>query len=206
MREYRTIEEWHAQQEAWARDFFPDHHITGHTVVADHGAQRSPIEILHWRKSGTSINAIRYELAGGLLIVTGDLGDAVYQWSERISVPFVAGCNLDYFASKCLASEHGRGYRRRCDHLARVEFADRMRDIEDDPEAYEDERAAVEFSGDFHDWTDDPQGYVREIYDRTGDGELAAVYADFGMAVSLRCRAHLIGLKMIHTMYGAGAL
>lgn len=143
-------------------------------------------------------------MTGGLLIVTGDLGDAIYQWSDRISVTFLAGCNLDYFASKCLASEHGRGYAERSMELARLEFADRMRWLQEEPED-DSERQAVDAAADFDDWSDDPEGYAREIYEEGGDSELTRIYAELGMAPSLRCRAHLVGLKMIHAILEASA-
>jgi hypothetical protein len=37
------------------------------------------------------------------LIVLGDFGDAVYSWSQKVSLEFLADCDLDYFHSKCVS-------------------------------------------------------------------------------------------------------
>lgn len=68
-------------------------------------------ELIVWKRPGSGIFAIHYLLYHSVLFVTGDLGEAVYRWSQPISVPFLAGCNIDYFESKCVASESGREYR-----------------------------------------------------------------------------------------------
>lgn len=67
------------------------------------------LEELLW-SSGSTIHKILYLRRRNVLFVCGDLGEAVYVWSEHFILERIAGCSLDYFASKCQASEDGRGY------------------------------------------------------------------------------------------------
>lgn len=61
-------------------------------------------------KPGTNIDMLCFNTFYGYLTVIGDLGDAVYQWGERITLDWVAGCSLDYVLGKCQASEVGRDF------------------------------------------------------------------------------------------------
>ncbi len=82
------------------RIYFPDH-----VAKAD-----SDEHMIQWKKPGTGNNSVVYLLHRNLLFVGGDLGSAVYCWSQCITLDFLAGCNLDYFAGKCEASEVGRSF------------------------------------------------------------------------------------------------
>lgn len=76
-----------------------------HVVVV--GAD--PDTELVFRKVESTDWLIRYTIVGGNnLVVTGDLGCAVYAWGSRISFRWLGGCNLSYLLSKCEASEWGR--------------------------------------------------------------------------------------------------
>lgn len=62
-----------------------------------------------FRKAKSTDWLMRYTIVGGInLVVTGDLGSAVYRWGEPISFPWLAGLSLSYMMSKCEASEWGR--------------------------------------------------------------------------------------------------
>lgn len=65
---------------------------------------------LVWQKPGTGVNSIVYLMRKGFLYVSGDLGEAVYCWSGRVTLPFLNDCSLDYFQGKCEASETGRRF------------------------------------------------------------------------------------------------
>jgi hypothetical protein len=85
-----------------ARDWFSSHVASLVTFKDD--ISREIIRLV-WAKLGTGINRIDYLLYGNVLFVCGDLGEAVYQWSQPISLEFLADCDLDYFGSKCRASD-----------------------------------------------------------------------------------------------------
>lgn len=82
----------------WFKDHVPDFVIFSKDFIK-----------IKWKKPGEWNCAIVYylDLKMGYLLVAGDLGEAVYQWSGPISLNFVANCNLDYFDSKCQASSCG---------------------------------------------------------------------------------------------------
>lgn len=81
-----------------------DAHFKNHVVEQEHESE------IVWATPGTGTNRVVYRLMVGSLFVSGDLGHAIYQWTQPISWPFLAGLELDYFASKCEASEVGRNY------------------------------------------------------------------------------------------------
>lgn len=63
-----------------------------------------------WRKPESSIYYINYIISVNHLIVTGDAGDAIYAWGQTLTWEWLADLELDYFVSKCIASEEGRPY------------------------------------------------------------------------------------------------
>lgn len=68
------------------------------------------VTILDWHNPDRgTIYATRYIFDGRVLVVHGDIGDAVYGWSERITPEFVASCEVTYFASKCVSDKEHRG-------------------------------------------------------------------------------------------------
>jgi len=55
---------------------------------------------------------IWYILRQSTLMVYGDLGEAIYRWyGPDATLRWVSGCDLQYFHSKCMASEDGRQVR-----------------------------------------------------------------------------------------------
>jgi hypothetical protein len=101
--------------------WFADHRAT---VTAHDPADESQYEIqtLYWAKPGTGHLAVRYVIMGPVLMVWGDLESAVYRWSSVISWEFLAGCDLQYFESKCEASPKGRDYEDYDSDLALADF------------------------------------------------------------------------------------
>ena len=64
---------------------------------------------LRRKEPGTSINHIYHVLVEkhGTLMVYGDLGEAIYRWSDNVSFEWIANLDLHYFHGKCQASEKG---------------------------------------------------------------------------------------------------
>ncbi len=90
-------------------ELFKDHTVTayGTTAAPDFG----PVEFLTWRKPESNTYWIDYLFYKGQLVVTGDVGEAVYWWGNHsLDLSWVSKCELDYFAGKCRASEEGRAY------------------------------------------------------------------------------------------------
>lgn len=163
----------------------------------EHQAVRSmngQIDTLSWRKPGTGIYSVRYLVDGSRLIVSGDVGDAIYQWSERVSFEFIASLSLDYFAGKCAASEYGRGNQTwNPEHLQEcLEFhfddAEEGRELRERWEQSRGSSALAQGEGEWTEWLrhDGHEVFGCDWWDMGLDG----------MWTSMRCEGHLLGIKM----------
>lgn len=150
---------------------------------------RLAIQHLLWAKPGTGLYRIEYMIRANVLFVTGDVGHAVYRWGNRISWEFLAVCHADYFAEKCEASEHGRGYPDWNERVARARVAQFLKDSPEEREQFESQYGdtALFRRAAWHDWL---SVYGADVF---GD---PSEWADVGVVVSPRCRAHLIGIQM----------
>lgn len=63
---------------------------------------------LIWSAPNTSVYRCDFHVYRNNLIVVGDIGDAVFTWSQVVTFDWIAGCNFDYVMGKCQASGSGR--------------------------------------------------------------------------------------------------
>lgn len=152
------------------------------------------IERLTWRRPESGVYAVDYLCDGGAhLIVTGDLGEAIYA-TGRQQLRWWAACDLSYFASKCLASEYGRGYRSWDGDYACVTMGEHLRDaaaLGTRGAAAKFDRLggwdAVDGKSDWHYWL---QEHGHKFF-----GADYYEYSDIGEVIDERCELHLVGLK-----------
>lgn len=190
--------QWEKQLDAQFRAWFKDHVVT-HQPTSIEG-----MEVYSWRKPDSYIDSIEYMIRGRYLICIGDQGDAVYEWSQGVSLEFLGGLDLDYFAGKCRASSCRSGFgpsghewnadkafETACFHLD-----ERGREL--GGTVIEKKLAKVQMSiqdlqeacSGQHEWHQLLQTHGDELY---GDWcELGGV----GHTPGVRTRAHLIGLNM----------
>lgn len=172
--------------------WFPSHVANRIPQAAEAG-----MDVIRWRRPGTGIYLISYVIRGNYLIVTGDVGDAIYRFSEDLTLDFLAGCDIDYFAGKCTASEHGRGYQGWDADLARQRIEEWVADGFDDDEI-ERRRASIEADGGALiecQWRD---SWIQWL-DHHGDSVFGSDWIEFGeigRTTDIRCIGHLIGLQM----------
>lgn len=172
--------------------WFKDHTATLHTVELNGAA----VESLRWSKPGSSNCRIDYLAHSRHLFVTGDLGEAVYAVYSPASLEWWAKCDIGYFAGKCMASEHGRGYKSFSSDSAKVEIAEIIADDSCHDEPGTLAKKFTEADGPLYpnfreEWT--------EWLHSDGYGVLGSDYYEYGnvgMAVDMRCEAHLAGLKL----------
>jgi hypothetical protein len=81
--------------------------IKQHGWFKDHEVTRYTDDLIVWMKPGTSIYSVKYRIDQNSLIVVGDIGEAVYQWSSTLTWAFLNGTDFSYFHSKCRASPKG---------------------------------------------------------------------------------------------------
>lgn len=156
-------------------------------VFKDHVATERD-GVTRWAKPGTNIDSLNYIVRGRYLFVYGDLGDAIYAWSQEITLEWVAGCNLDYFAGKCQASPLGRDFREFSEEKATQDLLFVLEDVECTERERRDALRACESEHEWHEylWTDEASKLL---------GDDCCEYADLGQRISPRCEAHLAGLK-----------
>jgi hypothetical protein len=65
--------------------------------------QEEDIKVLEWRKPGSGYYGVTYIFHGFHMFVSGDLGDAVFRFSEQARPERIANYSLDYFESKMTA-------------------------------------------------------------------------------------------------------
>lgn len=170
------------------KDYFIGHVAT---VEADNGDSM----IVKWAKPGDSHALCIFIIRKGALYVSGDLGAAVYEWSGRVSLAWIANTSLDYFEGKCQASETGRDFKQWSKEKAQRRALDLMktqRDYEGDeyaPGVDEDEvRGACESNDDWSRFLSD-----------NGDAAFGCDYWEnygIGYEIHIRCRLHHLGVKL----------
>lgn len=177
--------------------WFPDHEVT-HFCESDH------ISHLRWQKPGTCVYQVDYYVTGGTLIVTGDIGDAIYRWSSPVAFHWIAPLSLGYFAEKCVASEVGRSFVEWDERIARVyldwQINNDFEEIQDDPA-----EKATQWMIDLqnanphgaiysqHEWTEWLNYHGAEFF-----GDEYYEHYGIGNIVNMRCQGHLIGLREAH--------
>jgi hypothetical protein len=141
------------------------------------------------------------------LFVSGDVGDAVYSWSEVQDLRWISESDLGYFASKCTASEYGRGYQDWSLHKAKLWIEDHFSIETDMAEEMvsvltNKRRIAVD---DYHifesifsktEWIIWLTRYGYEVF-----GDDLGGMENIGSQISDRCQAHLLGLKMAFDIF-----
>lgn len=87
-REQRIREEWFGRHET-------------HFSEAEIGQR------IVWKRPDSNTYRITFDLFSGRLIVFGDSGHAMYFFASAFGFEEIANLDFDYFAEKCVASEHG---------------------------------------------------------------------------------------------------
>lgn len=175
------------------------------------GENSELVEYLEFGQEDTSINRMCYFLLrkpfGTYLIVTGDLGDATYWWTGKNSLKWISGVDVGYFASKCTASETGKGFKDWDDEIARVNYNLYVENaIEEESINYseiEDHYESLEY---FLKCAEDAmcsqQAWVEFVNSERGCMEaihgpdFGEIIYDVGETLHPRCIAHLAGLQM----------
>lgn len=183
--------------------WFKDHVVKDHVRMSI-GMAGHEFEMIIWKQPGTRIYQVNYSRLDNVLTVSGDLFEAVYSWSEVRDLRWISGLDLSYFASKCQASENGRGYKDWNRDKAREWLDDYFKSCRCHKGISDDERSKL--AGKSLKFIDcDGWG---EIYSkaawiiwlaRNGFDVFGDDYTDMeniGSEISLHCRAHLVGLRM----------
>jgi hypothetical protein len=107
---------------------------------------------LSWKAPKTRINSVNYYIVNNVLFIEGDLFEGVFSWSQDISWEFLADCRIDYFSSKCRASETGVHPFSYCEATCREEIQRRITDMEkESDEGFQERWASLKEDLNFYD-------------------------------------------------------
>ncbi len=187
-----TTRQFRQQQVERATEWFSKHRAE--YAVGDVGGV--VVERLKWKAPGTRNYRCDYACVGGVqLFVAGDIGEAVYLAGAK-DLAWWARCHVDYFAGKCEASEHGKGYKSWDDDEAMQRLDEELKRMADERDELYDEdnaegaRMAIrEGRGEWESWM------RTNASDLFGD-EWWDFVPNFGVTVDSRCVGHLVGLKL----------
>lgn len=90
-----------------------DEQFKDHDVEYEEFDSKFHGKILRWRwgKPGQYMGSATFTIQSGCLIVTGDFGEATYNWySRNLSPSFLLNCHEHYIHGKCTASCQGRRF------------------------------------------------------------------------------------------------
>jgi len=174
------------------RDCFKDHKINYREYGIEPSINVGFYQDLRFFKPGTSIYQVNYLIHKNLLFVSGDCYAATYQWADKINFEFLAGLDLNYFASKCIASPTGAGFKAWDGDTAKETLRDIIKDCNDDnqitlrEEDWDIIEDYIHHEHEWHRWADDNL----LMFGGIGYECLMSI----GEVIDSRCRFHLIGL------------
>lgn len=180
------IDEQHNR--AIARQFVR-HEATTWEVPAD-GPIGCEVRRIRWARPGSMVNRVDFLSWPGTLFVSGDLGGAVYSFHRTLSLEGLANSNLSYFASKCEASEDGRGFESWDADRALGWLLDYCWNGVADPSGLLEIPGFVHRVYSREDWINFLEGFGDEFGDDYWEWA-----PSIGMAPSPRCRFHWLGLR-----------
>mgnify|MGYP006921383536 FL=1 len=84
----------------------------------DHAAKIIGIEecpegcttVISWQNPQSWNYGCRFIIHRRWLSIVGDIGEAVFEWSQDLTLDFLAGIDLHYFLGKCQASPEGNKF------------------------------------------------------------------------------------------------
>jgi len=153
---------------------------------------------IDWRNPEDCCFAVRYLIVGDVLYVSGDIGEAVYQWYRPISLKSLVTFNLDYFSEKCTASPTGPGFLVWNSELVVEQINESKKEELCDAESYDYEiELAAEEAMVCIDTQEDWCEFLGCNSAKGLFGSEPMEFYDAGLEPEMRCLAHLEGLKMI---------
>lgn len=153
--------------------------------------------IINWANPESWNFGCRYIIHRRWLTVVGDIGEAVYEWSQDLTLPFLAGLDFGYFHGKCQASETGRNYTQ-WDSVPAYESVRRFlaeQDAEDHPGENDDWREHLR-NLTAQSAKDEFEHAIHKAYSEGLDPECASMFLDAGTVPNIRALGHFIGLQM----------
>jgi hypothetical protein len=186
------------QKKICREEWFKEHRAT---FVCDNPVEEPVkfITVINWQNPASWNYGCRFIIHRRWLCVVGDIGEAVYEWGQDLTLEFLAQIDFGYFHSKCQASEKGRSYEMFDPEVAEKNRLERVKELTETPDEDkgEDDKKELEILSDssriaFEEYSE----IARDYYHETGDVEGASSISTMGTVPDARCIGHFIGLKM----------
>ena len=165
-----------------------------------HRALWSSPESIRWQNPESWTFGCIFIIHRRWLTVIGDIGEAVYEWSQDISPHFLLSLDFGYFHRKCCASEVGTRFDMWNSEVASFYLAEKLQDLRATPpgDQSSDYKKELEIIEDLvgNDGKQEFAEAAQNYYDATGDGEGASNISDMGTVPHARCIGHFVGLQM----------
>lgn len=190
------IKEYTEKQNIICRDeWFKDH-------KANLVSPSVEITVINWANPKSWNYGCRFIIHRRWLCVIGDIGEATFEWSQDITIEFLASLDFGYFLSKCRASPHGKDFEQWDGDVAWKQASDYIKELKETPEddKSSDHDKLIEaldsLQTDGSSAREDYENAAREIYDATGDAELASMVSGWGNVPSCHAIGMFVGLQM----------
>lgn len=186
------------QKQICEAKWFKDHkaEILGNVIMKG----IPPCMVITWQNPASWNYGCRFIIHHQWLIVVGDIGEAVYQWSEDLTLEFLAQLDFGYFLSKCQASEKGHDFsmwdsgvaeQKRSARIAEIKTSSQP--LEEDGQEFFEALALEELE---RQPEEEFKAKAQEYYDKTGDAEGAGDLSTMGKVPNCRAIGHFVGLQM----------
>lgn len=122
--------------------------------------------------------------------MVGDIGEAVYEWGQDVTLDFLANCDLHYFFGKMQASEEGTKFTMFHSRIIR----DQIKNREIDKRLIGAAKRLADCSGKY-----DITAAMSDEYNNSNtDPEELSALVDGATTIHPRCIGHWVGIKMVH--------
>lgn len=183
------------QMQQCREHWFKDHVAT--TIVPVGVEETSSIQIIQWQNPKSWNYGCRFIIHRRWLCVVGDIGEAVFEWSEDLTLGFLGGLNFDYFMSKCQASPEGRSYESFDTDVAEQYRKMRIKELEEESDKGDDSAKELELlKENSRLCKDEWRAIAQDYYDDTGDAEGASSISGMGVVPSVHAIGMFVGLQM----------
>ena len=162
------------------------------------------VSILEWKEPGTSMYSVKYIMSGNKLMISGDLGEAIFDLTWNASVGSFEDIHLGYLMGKLSCSSRGKFNfdedlaLKQLKEWAANQLYGEENDafIEDIKEVYESIKDCIEDSSTIDSYDHAIYNYYVNTYEGELDSEIFSSFSEFGREYKSVFPAYLIGLQM----------
>lgn len=160
---------------------------------------RPEVQIISWQNPASWNYGCRFIIHRRWLCVVGDIGEATFEWSQDLTLEFLASLDFGYFMGKCEASREGSTFESFNSNIAELYRNDRIKELEATPaddKSETDDKELELLKENSQLAKDEWDQIARDYYDETSDAEGASQIADMGKVPSCHAIGMFTGLKM----------